>query len=187
MAEKYVSVAVVDTNVLLNLATPVIDSRSKAPSGEDPLKTLLASYDVYVPNSVLGEVTDAAGSDDLLSAAADLVLRAADNLTTHDVENEAEKPLEYGLDRGESEAIWLTNNHDVDFFVTDEFGSIKYLLVNLALEDRNKLFTTPHVLCTLAANDAIHPEYVEDVLNYYVETKSWDEKYVSLLRERYLR
>jgi len=187
MAEEAVSVAVVDTNVLLNLATPVVDTRPKAPSGEDPLKTLLVSYDVHVSNSVLGEVADAAGSDDLLSGAADLVLRAADNLTTHDVDDEAEGPLEYGLDRGESEAIWLTNNHNVDFFVTDEFGSRKYLLVNLALEDRNKLFTTPHVLCTLAANDAIHPEYVEDALNYYVETKSWDSKYVSLLRERHLR
>ncbi len=185
MAEE--AVAVVDANVLLNLATPVVDDRPKAPTGEDPFKILLVSYDVHVPDSVLGEVADAAGSDDLLSEAADLVLRAADNLTTHDVEGEAKEPLNYGLDRGESEAVWLTNNRDVDFFVTDEFGSTKYLLVNLALEDRNKLFRTPHVLCTLAADGAFHPEYAEDALTYYVETKSWDRKYVDLLRERYLR
>jgi len=46
MSEK--SVAVVDTNVLLNLALPVVDSRPKAPSGADPLKALLAAYDVHV-------------------------------------------------------------------------------------------------------------------------------------------
>jgi len=59
MSEK--SVAVVDTNVLLNLALPVVDSRPKAPSGADPLKALLAAYDVHVPESVLGELTDATG------------------------------------------------------------------------------------------------------------------------------
>lgn len=34
-------VVVVDTNVLLNLATPVVDARSFAPPGDDPLKTVL--------------------------------------------------------------------------------------------------------------------------------------------------
>lgn len=185
MAKK--AVGVVDANALLNLTTPVVDSRSKAPTGEDPLKALLVSYDIHVPNSVLGEVADATGSDDHLSEAADLVLKAADNLTTHGIEDEAEEPPDYGLDKGESESIWLTNNNDVDFFVTDEFGSTNYLLINLALKDRNKLFTTPHILCTLAADGAIRPEYVEDALAYYIETKSWDKKYVSLLRERHLR
>ncbi|MCX2818641.1 hypothetical protein EGH25_04655 [Haladaptatus sp. F3-133] len=181
------AVAVVDTNVLLNLAIPVVDNRSKAPTGEDPFKTLLVSYDIHVPDSVLGEVTDASGGDDLLSQAAKLVLRAADSLTTHDVRDEVGEPVDYGLDRGESEAIWLTNNRNVDFLITDDFGSTKYLLLNLALEDRNKLFTTPHILCTLAADGALHPEYVEEALTYYFETKSWDGKYVGLLRERYLR
>ena len=85
MSER--AVAVVDTNVLLNLATPVVDGRSKAPSGEDPLKTLLTGYDVHVPASVLGEVTDATGDDDLLAAAAGLVLQAADHIATHDVDD----------------------------------------------------------------------------------------------------
>jgi len=79
MAEQ--AVAVVDTNVLLNLATPVVDGRPHAPSGADPLKALLTGYDAHIPASVLGEVTDATGSDDLLSAAADLVLKTAHQLT----------------------------------------------------------------------------------------------------------
>ena len=63
-----------------------------------------------MPKSVenLGELTDATGSDDLLSAAADLVFQAAQHLTTHDVEAQIDGPLDYGLDRGESECIWLT-------------------------------------------------------------------------------
>ena len=44
---------VVDTNVLLNLATPVVDGRPAAPTGADPLKALLSSYDVHVPTSVV--------------------------------------------------------------------------------------------------------------------------------------
>ena len=51
---------VVDTNVLLNLATPVVDGRPKAPTGGDPLKALLSVYDLHVPSSVLGEVSQAA-------------------------------------------------------------------------------------------------------------------------------
>ena len=47
---------VVDTNVLLNLATPVVDGRTRAPAGQDSLKAVLTAYDVHVPSSVLGEV-----------------------------------------------------------------------------------------------------------------------------------
>ena len=39
MGEK--AVTIVDTNVLVNLATPVVDGRPRAPSGADPLKALL--------------------------------------------------------------------------------------------------------------------------------------------------
>lgn len=76
---------VVDTNVLLNLATPVVDGRAMAPSGEDPLLAVLSTYDVHVPTSVLGEVSTAANGNDLLAAAGTTVLRAADHLTTHEV------------------------------------------------------------------------------------------------------
>jgi len=184
MAEK--ALAVVDTNVLLNLALPVVDGRSKAPSGADSLKALLAVYDVHVPESVLGELTDATGSDDLLSAAANLVFQAAHHLTTHDVDDQIDDPLEYSLDRGESDCIWLANEVGADLFVTDEFNTTNYLFVNLALEDRNILFTTPHILCTLATREILPVAYVEAVLTYYVETKGWDGQYVTQLRRQYL-
>jgi hypothetical protein len=54
-------VAVVDANALLSLATSVVDSRPMAPSGSDPLKALLTAYDIHVPASVFGGVTDATG------------------------------------------------------------------------------------------------------------------------------
>ncbi|MCU4802372.1 hypothetical protein OB920_18505 [Halobacteria archaeon HArc-gm2] len=184
MSER--AVAVVDTNVLLNLATPVVDGRPQAPSGADPLKALLTAYDVHTPASVLGEVTGATGDDDLLSAAADLVLQAAHHLTTHDVEERADEPLDYGLDRGESEGIWLANELEADLFVTDEFNTTNYLFVTLALDDQNTLFTTPHVLCTLATHEILPVEYVDAALTYYVETKGWDAQYVVQLRGQYL-
>jgi hypothetical protein len=180
------AVAVVDTNVLLNLATPVVDGRSQAPSGGDPLKALLTAYDVHVPASVLGEVTDATGDDDLLSAAADLVLHAARHLTTHDVADRTDDPLDYGLDRGESECIWLANELTADLFITDEFNTTNYLFIALALEDQNSLLTTPHILCTLATHDILSVEYVDAALTYYVETKSWDPQYVAQLRQHHL-
>lgn len=177
---------VVDTNVLLNLATPLVDQRDTAPSGADPLRALLATYDVHIPTTVLGEVGDATGSDNLLSAAADTVLKAAHHLTTHDVGTEIDSPLSFGLDEGESHALWLANHCDAAMFVTDEFNTTNYLLVSLALEDRNTLFTTPHILCKLATADILAPEYVDAVLSYYVDTKHWDQAYIDRLQHRYL-
>jgi len=177
---------VVDANVLLNLATPVVDAREVAPSGADPLKALLASYDVHTPASVIGEVADATGSGDLLSAAAELVLQSTRHITTHDVEAQLAEPLEYGLDTGESECIWLANERGADLFITDEFNSTNYLFVSLALEDRNTLFTTPHVLCTLATRDILPEAYVHAALSYYVETKHWDAQYIRQLRQKQL-
>jgi hypothetical protein len=181
------SVAVVDANVLLNLATAVVDGRPQAPSGADPLKTLLAAYDVHTPASVLGEITDATDGDDLLAAAAGLVLRAATHLTTHDVDDRTDEPLAYGLDRGESEGVWLANDLGADLFITDEFNTTNYLFIALALDDRNILFTTPHILCTLATHDLLPTAYVEAALTYYVETKGWDAQYVAQLRQQCLR
>lgn len=177
---------VVDTNVLLNLALPVVDGRDRAPTGWDPLKALLSTYDVHVPASVLGEVSDATRGNDLLAAAATLVLDAAHHLTTHDVAAEIEEPLSYGLDDGESHAIWLTNERAMEMFVTDEFNTTKYLFVSLALEDRNRLYTTPHILSILANRGVISAPYVDTALTYYIETKDWDRQYVELLREKYL-
>lgn len=180
------STVVIDTNVLLNLATPVVDDRARSPSGGDPLKAVLASYDVHVPASVVGEVTEASGGDDLLAAAATAVLRSASHLTTHDAATERDSSLDYGLDEGESDAIWLANQLGAAMFVTDEFGTTNYLLVSLALQDRNTLFTTPHVLCKLGESGVLDPRYVASALTYYCETKGWDEQYVAQLRARYL-
>lgn len=210
MGERHV---VVDTNVLLNLATPVVDGRSHAPTGEDPLKAVLTVYDVHVPSSVLGEVTDKGGcdplpaiadphgrspsnsynhpyeataSDDLLAAAAELVLKGAHHLSVHDVTDEIDDPLAYGLDRGESHGIWLANDLSAAMFVTDEFNSTNYLFIALALDDRNTLFTAPHVLCLLADRGILDNRYVAGLLTYYVETKGWDRQYVAQLRKKHL-
>lgn len=181
------AIIVVDTNVLLNLATPVVDGRSKAPTGGDQLMAVLTSYDVHIPARVLGEVSEAIGSGDLLSVAASAVLRVSDHLTTHDVEADIDEPLEYGLNPGESQGIWLANEIGAEMFITDEFNSTNYLFVSLALTDRNTLFTTPHVLCTLADHAILENGYVHAALTYYVETKDWNCEYIELLRNNHLQ
>jgi len=179
-------VAVVDTNVLLNLALPVVDGRDAAPSGGDPLRAVLTAYDVHVPDTVLGELADARGGDDLLSTAAEAVMRASDYLTTRNVVGEIDGPLDYGLDPGESRGIWLANEIDAESFITDEFSTSNYLLIAMELEDRNALFTSPHVLCKLAGRGILTPEYVSAVLTYLRERKHWDRVYIDQLRDRYL-
>ena len=59
--------------------------------------------------------------------------------------------------------------------------------MSLALDDRNTLFTTPHVLCKLASREVLPPQYVDAALSYYVDSKGWDEQYLGQLRRRYLR
>lgn len=179
-------IAVVDTNVLLNLVTPVVDGRSIAPSGGDPFRAVLTAYDVHVPASVLGEVSAATGGGDLLATASEAVLKASHHLETHDVADELEESPAYGLDAGESHCIWLANELEAAMFVTDEFNTTNYLLISLGLADRNTLFTTPHVLCSLASHGVLDACYVDALLTYYVETKNWDRAYVERLRETYL-
>jgi len=71
-------------------------------------------------------------------------------------------------------------------FLTDEFNTTNYLLVSLALDNRNTLFTTPHVLCSLAREGILSTAYVDAALTYFVETKHWDRAYVEGLRNEYL-
>jgi len=90
------------------------------------------------------------------------------------------------LDPGETHAIWLANHLDSALFVTDEFNTTNYLLIALALEDRNVLFTSPHILCALADRGVLDTGYVDAALTYYVETKGWDRQYAEHLRAQYL-
>lgn len=179
-------IAVLDTSVLLNLATPVVDGRREAPTGDDPLRTVLSAYDVHVPATVLAEVTDASDGDDLLAAAADAVLRAAHHLSEHDVRAQLDEPLDYGLDAGEARAIVLANDLDADLFVTDEFGSTNFALVALEVVDSESLCTTPHLLCRLAEAGFLDESYVAGTLSYLQELNHWDAAYVDRLRRKYL-
>jgi len=71
-------------------------------------------------------------------------------------------------------------------FVTDEFNTTNYLIVSIALDDRNTLFTTPHLLCVLAQREILSSQCVDAALTYYIEIKDWDEQYIDRLRAEYL-
>lgn len=179
-------ITVLDTNVLLNLATPVVDGREQAPSGDDPLRAVLTICDIHVPSEILSELVEVSAGDDVLAAAADAVLQASHHFTTHDVTAEIDSELEYGLDTGESHGIWLANDIEADMFVTDEFGSSNFPLVTLELYDTNILFTTPHLLCKLAEQGVLDTTYTSSTLTYLCELKHWDRQYISRLQTKYL-
>lgn len=177
---------VVDTNVLLDLALPVVDGRDRSPTGGDPLKALLGSYEVHVPDVVIGEVTTASSDNDLLAAAAELVLSASHHVTTHDVASEMRNPPADALDAGENHCIWLANHTDCKFFVTNEMNSANILLIQEALNDQNLLTTGPKVLCELGEQGVLDQAFVSSLLSYYVQTKKRDRSYVDQLRQAHL-
>ena len=131
-------------------------------------------------------MSTAANGGDLLASAATAVLRATHHLSSHEVHDAIDESLEYGLDTRETHAIWLANDLSAPMYVTDEFNSTNYLLISLALDDRNILYTTPHLLCVLADHRAIPHEYVDHALSYYVAVKDWDQAYIEQLRAQYL-
>lgn len=177
---------VVDTNVLLNLATPIVDTRQKAPSGEDPLKVLLTVYDVHIPDVILSELYKISDGEDLLATASDLVLKTTDYLTTHNINYEDRLTLS-SLDKGEICCILLANNLKADMFITDEFNSINYVIISSAVNDSNILFTTPQVLCILAREGFIDKRYIDMTLTYLSDIKNWNYEIVEVYRQKYLR
>ena len=78
-----------------------------------------------------------------------------------------------GLIVGNPNASGWRMNYRRSFSSTDEFNTINYLFVTLALDDRNILFTTPHLLCSLVPHELLPIEYVDTALTYYVEIKGW--------------
>lgn len=53
------------------------------------------------------------------------------------------------------------------------------------IQDRNALFTSPHVLCALADRGVVSTEYASAALTYLCNLKHWDEAYADALRREY--
>lgn len=124
----------------------------------------------------------------MLADAATLVTDVIERgrIDSRTVETYPERLLGHGMDEGEARAVSVANELGADLFLTDEFNSTNYLLLGVALEDRNVLFTTPHVLCRAVQSGHLDRAYVHTALTYYEETKGWDRRYVEFLREWYL-
>lgn len=181
--------AVLDTNTLLHLALAVVDDSNRAPSGEDPLRTVVGAYDVWVPSRVETELYEVMyGDDDKLADAAALTLDAVETgrIGTRPAGDPPKKLLDHGMDEGEVHAVAVANDLKPELFITDEFNTANYLLIGITLWNRNTLFTTPHVLCRLAQQGFLDSNYVHSALTYYERTKGWDRQYVEFLRTWYL-
>lgn len=206
-----VPVLVADTSTLVNLASPRVDAAIDVPAEEDPLKNVLVRYDVHVPDTVVGELSEMATGDDFLATVANLVLETTDHLTVHRTDDERtltaavdaallpggreetrdDQPDailegEYGLDAGELDAIALARNLDADLFVTDEIGADTLPTVALLLEGRSWLVSTPQLIGILVAADVLDARLGAELLHYFRDRKGLSEGYIALLEDRYL-
>jgi hypothetical protein len=199
---------VADTSVLLNLAGPVIDREFDVPDRSDPLKNVLVRYDVHVPDTVLGELTETATGDDFLAASAELVLEVGDHLTRHSTDESREiaggvdpallpgedagerlrtvLDSDYGLDAGELDAIALAHALDADLLATDEIGTDNLPTVVILLGDDIGLASTPQLVGLLAWIDAIEPAFAAELLGYHRDRNGLSRGYIELIGDRYL-
>jgi len=177
---------VADTNVLINLAKPVVDNSGAATTGPDPLKRFLTGYDVWVPDGVMGELTTLqTARDGIVEAAATTVLRAAGHLTVEDDYPDPARSTASVLDDGERAAISLTNDRRPAMFVTDAFGKKNLPIIIVGLDDPGAWSSTPELLCQFAGSGRCQAPHVRALLSYYEQTCGWESAYIEQLRLSY--
>ncbi|GAB7095200.1 hypothetical protein JCM30237_23530 [Halolamina litorea] len=162
------AVLIADTSGVVSLAVA-------AETDPDPLSLTLDRYDVFLPETVVGELRDIASYDDGHGAAARAVLDRA-NYTVRAVDLDAEFPL----DDGENAAVTLANETDAELLLCDEFNSLG--LVHASLAD-TRLVTTPTLLSVLSRTGGLSAGDAEGVLDEISAARSWEaNSYVARAR-----
>lgn len=180
--------AVADTSTLVDLAIPYVSSSIDTIGHDDPFKVFVTAYEVHIPSEVdeeLGELW--VGNDDLIAAAAELVLDVREHLIVDDpLALSAGTPIDDvpALEPGELHAIHLANHLSPapDVFVTSEFGKNYDSIVQDQLETGIICKSTPELVRDLAVSGHLDRRFASTVLNHLAELKGWDDEYIGYLR-----
>lgn len=180
--------AVADTSTLVDLAIPYVSSGIDTTGHDDPFKVFVTAYEVRIPSKVeeeLGELW--VGNNDLISAAAELVLDAREHLIVDDpltLSSETSIDDVPALEPGELHAIHLANHLSPapEVFVTSEFGKNYDSIMQDQLDTGIMCKSTPELLRDLAVSGYLDRRFASTVLNHLAELKGWDEEYIGYLR-----
>lgn len=180
--------AVADTSTLVDLAIPYVSSDIETTGHDDPLKVFLTVYEVHIPTKVeeeLGELW--VGNDDLVAAAAELVLDIREHLTVddpHEFSSDDSITDVPALEPGELHAIYLANHltPSPEIFVTSEFGKNYDTIMQDQLKPGIICKSTPELLRDLAVSGYFDRRFASTLLNQLAELKGWDTEYIGYLR-----
>lgn len=167
---------VADTSALVSLAVPRADPEYDTEPGPDPLAYLLTSCTVSVPKTVVSELHELAGGQDIHGAAASNVLTARSHYAIADPYERAETPESrptFDLDDGETDGIVLANAIGADGFLTDEFGGTNFPIIHAVL-DGPRLVPSPRLVRDFARNGHMTREEARTVISSIGAHRSWD-------------
>ena len=173
---------VADTSALVSLAIPRTDADDERETNLDPLRWLLTSCSVAVPEAVVDELHDVATHSDVHGSAATAVLAAREHYAVEQpyAVDGPSRPA-FDLDDGETDAIVLANSLGVDGLVTDEFGGTNFALIHAVLEGP-RLVTTPRLVCDYARNGHVSHADARDAIREIGRHRSWEgSRYVAQL------
>jgi hypothetical protein len=180
--------AVADTSTLVDLAIPYVSSDIDTTGHDDPLKVFMTVYDVHIPTKVeeeLGELW--VGNDDLIAAAAELVLDIHEHLIVdnpHELSSNNSITDVPALEPGELHAIHLANHLSPppEIFATSEFGKNYDSIMQDQLNAGILCKSTPELLRDLAVSGYFDRRFASTLLNQLAELKGWDREYIGYLR-----
>jgi len=155
------SVLVADTSALVSLG--IVGG-----ADSEPLSLCLSSYEVLVPEVVVGELEDVASYDDVHGRGARTVLDRTEAFSTRSVSLDAAFPL----DDGENAAVTLANDTEAAMVLCDEFNQLG--LIHASLAD-TRLVTTPTLLSVFVRDGQLEPAVASDHLDVISDARSWAE------------
>lgn len=133
----------------------------------DILDLFLSEFDVHTTDTVIQELEETAGYDDLHGTAAATVLSNRDRLTIHHVDNVRFSSSR--IDQGEGSCGRLTNQEDAEFLITDDLRA----LPELQFVADAQVVISPVILKALVKRNVIEHEQAKDRLARLAESRDW--------------
>lgn len=146
---------VLDTSAFVTLATG------------DVLRLVLEEFDVHTTETVVRELEDAAGYDDVHGESARSVIDQLDRVIVHEA---SERTFQSSrVDEGEGSCAILALGEDVDFLITDDLGALPELRTLAG----TRVAISPIVLKALVQRGVLGREDAIETLDRMAEDRSW--------------